>query len=253
MAEPITFDADTYTRLPNFSVRSAVSIAAALLDLSPPVDTAAVRSAKTRLRARVNEAKAILARRGPKSAQSTKDAVALDLAADRAWSALSKRLEAYAMLSDNGNPRVEKSRELLHVLFGGDGLSFVNSSYAEQSATTEALLARIDAESLQRDIEQCAGKDFIELVRALQPEYSAMVREFLARDEQNESLRPAQIALQKSLAQYATAVLGAIDPEDGAHVAAVTAALAPLANAKASVLAASSGGKTTPVVPDDGK
>ena len=253
MAEPTHFDADAYTRLPNFSVRSAISIAAALLDLTPPVESAAVRSAKARLRARMNEAKALLARRAPKDPQPSRDAVALDLAADRAWSALAKRLEAYATLSDNGNPRIQKSRALLHVLFGNDGLSFVNSSYAEQAATTEALLARIDAESLQRDIEQCAGRDFIELVRALQPEYDAMVREFLARDAQNESLRPAQIGLQKVLSQYATAVLGAIDPEDNDHIAAVTTALAPLANAKRSVLAASSGVKSTPGAPDDGK
>lgn len=248
------FDSAGYTRLPNFSVRSAVTIASALLALGAPVTTAAVRTATQRLRARADEAKKLLARRVPRSPKGAQDASELDLAADRAWSALHRRLEGYAMLSDGDNPRIAKSRELIRVLFGDEGLRFVNAPYAEQAAATAAILDRIDAESLTRDLEQCAGKDFIELVRAIQPDYEAMVREFLARDEQNESLRPVQLGLQRALVQYATAVVGAIDLDDEAQITAVVKALAPLANAKAAVLeAAVNGAKKTPDVPADGK
>jgi hypothetical protein len=235
-----SFDPDAFTRLPNFSTRSGVSLATALLDLALPVETDATRRAARRLAQRADEARAALSRRSPKGSAPASAAPAIDLASDRAWSALKLRLEGYAILPVESNARAAKARELLTILFGNEGLSFVNLPYAEQAAATEAILARIDAESLARDIEQCAGKDFIDAVRAMQPKYEAMVREFLARDDKSENLRSVQLALQSALSQYAVAAIGAIDTENPAHIEAITAALAPLGNHKKAVLRSSS-------------
>jgi hypothetical protein len=235
-----SFNPDAFTRLPNFSVRSGVSLASSLLELSLPVESDATRRAARRLAERAAEARAALSRRAPKGSSPASDAPSIDLASDRAWSALKLRLEGYALLPVASNARAAKARELLTVLFGNEGLSFVNLPYAEQAAATEAILARIDAESLARDVEQCAGKDFIDAVRAMQPKYEAMVRDFLARDDKSENLRTVQLALQSALAQYAVAAIGAIDTENPAHLDAVSAALAPLSNHKKAVLRSSS-------------
>lgn len=218
------------------TARSVVRVSGALLELAhPPAKSAEARNA-ARLEQARKKLEAAMDRRGKVSDGGT-DGRTVDLRADRAWGALELRLRAWGSLTGelgDDHAKVTRARELVVALYA-DGTEFLKLPYAEQEVEMDRLLRLIEADSLERDLVALAGREFVDAVKSVQGDYSAMVSSMLARDEQKERVVTLVRDVVRAVENYAGAVIGAVDHEDSADVERVRKLLAPLANHRASV------------------
>lgn len=158
----------------------------------------------------------------------------VDQRADRAWGALELRLRAWVSLGlvlGEDHEKVRKARDLSAALFA-DGLEFLTLPYAEQDVEMDRLLAHIDAASLERDLVSLAGREFVDAIKDVQPDYSAMVSAMLSKDDKQERVVLLVRDVVRAIDAYAAAVIVAIDEEVPAEVAHARTLLAPIANAR---------------------
>lgn len=234
MTDAPVWDPSEYSRVPTLTLRSSIGLGRAFLaSTSDSKETPlVVRKARARLGAVIEKANAALTKR--LSAEHRAKGIEpgeVDVEADQSWGAFRMRLEAYALLPQPKNPRVARSRELVQVLFGGEGLVFLTLPYVEQLSEMESRLAVIDEEELRKELETLVGKEFVEQIHKVQPQYAKMVRDLLTRDEESsENLLAHLRSMQRNLQWFVSAVVGQVDPEDGDSVAAAHKTLLPLRN-----------------------
>jgi len=137
-------------------------------------------------------------------------------------------IEAFSMLPAS-QPLAKRARELLTILFGSEGLSFLKLSYAEQWSIADTMLKRIDEDGLQKDIDDVAGPDFLAHVRTQHAAYGAMAQSIMRRDDATAvNLHEHVRVMGRAIVDYSTKVLGMLDEDAPESVAVVRDALRPL-------------------------
>lgn len=250
------FDPALYMRAPVFSVSEGIALARALQAACPRGMPALVKKAVERLQKRIDAAQqALLERQRAETQLSEEDNRALDREMDGAWSGLRMRLDGYAALPAAEYPRARRAGELSAMLFGSDGLVFLRDSYPVQWTTMETLLARIDKDKLESDIDTLCGPEFLSHIRLLLPRYQRMV-ETIARREQglSHNLAEHRQALARAIVSYATAMCATVDDEDAESIERVMTALRPLDNHRTTAARRGQGSSTRtspeePVIP----
>lgn len=134
------------------------------------------------------------------------------------------RLEAYAMLPAS-IPNAARANELLVILFGDDGLSFLELSYTEQWSVADSILRRIDDEHLGVDIDRLAGPDFLAHIREKHAAYGAMVSAMLRRDDSTTVNLNDHV---RAIVDYVTKIIAHIDNDDPTSALQARVALRPL-------------------------
>jgi hypothetical protein len=248
MTNPVTDWTPYYSLGSSPTARSVLRVGAALVAEADPALSRSVARNAARLDARLKQLSAALDRRGIPSEPGV-DSRAVDLRADHAWAAVELRLRAWLVASDalgESHAKVLRARELTAALFA-DGTDFLKLPYAEQEVEMDRLLRLIDSESLSRDLTSLVGREFVDALALLQPEYASMVAAMLTRDDQKERVVTLLRDAIRAIEQYASSVVGAVDDEDPASVSHVRKLLAPIANYRA--LAAQRDEKSPPDEP----
>jgi len=252
MAAP--FDASLYIRAPIITVSTGVTLANALHDACASGAPAGVKKASKHLKSVADKAEADLAARNRKLGEfSEEDSRQLDNEADRAWGGFRLRLQGLAMLDPETYPRARRAAELEAKVFA-QGSEFLKLEYAAQSTAMSSLLKQIDDDGFQKDIDDLAGKEFLQAIRHVQPCYEAMVKERLRRDKaMGQNLADSVRAIQSAIVNYAQKVLGTIEHDDPDTTEAARVALLPIANFReaAARAAAAEGAPAEPAAPPE--
>lgn len=225
-----SFDPSIYTRAPLINRASGIALAQTLLEAMPKGAPAHVKKAAERLRRAAEDAQAAWAQRQRGTNQpSEEDTRAVDQEADSSWSGLRLRLQGYASLPPQRYPAAKRALELLYILFGTDGLSFLKEQYPIQWANMDTLLKRIEADGLDKEIDQLCGKEFLQQIRDVHPRYAKMVQSMLRReDASGPDLRENLRAISRAVVDYASKVVALVDGDDPESIAMVRAALRPI-------------------------
>lgn len=223
-------DPALYTRPPKMTIEGGMTLCRVLADSCPATMSASVKKAAKRLFEVAEAAQfAYTLRRKAVAKNSPEDARPIDRNADSSWGALRSRLQAYAMLPGETYPDAKRAAEILALLFGEAGLSFLTESYPEQYSIADSVVRRIDSEGMAADIERLAGKEFLENVRAQHIAYGKMVQSVLQREEAiTDDLSEHLRAMGQEIVDYATKVLASIDRDKPATVSAARTALRPI-------------------------
>jgi hypothetical protein len=229
MAAP--FDPALYVRAPIFTMSVGITLAFALVDACPKSAPANVKKACKHLKTVAEKAQSDLAERNRRlGAYSDEDSRTLDNEADRAWGALRMRLQAMGMLNPEVFPKAPRAAQLETSLFA-EGTEFLKAEFASQSTSMASLLQRIDADKLAQDIDELAGKEFLQAVRNVQPRYEAMVKERLRRDNASgQNFAETVRAIQAAIVNYAAKIIGTIEHDDPATTEVARIALLPIHN-----------------------
>lgn len=229
MATP--FDPSLYVRSPIITVSSGATLAIALAEACPKNAPANVKKAAKHLKSVAAKAQADLAERNRSlGVFSDEDSRALDNEADRAWGGLRLRIQAMAMLNAKKYPRAKRASEIETLLFA-EGTEFLKAEYASQRTTMGSILHRIDADNLQKDIDDIAGKEFLQAIRDVQPRYEAMVKERLRRDKATgQNLSDNVREIQAAIVNYASKVIGTIEHDEPETAETARIALLPITN-----------------------
>lgn len=225
-----SLDPALYARAPVITVESGIALCRTLADACPKTMPAGVKKAAKRLTQTADEAQGALALRQKALGRlSEEDVRLLDQAADASWNALRGRLLAYAELPAADYPSARRAADLVTILFGPNGLSFLKDTYPEQWSTADTILKRIDEDSLEVDIDTIAGQEFLQNIRKQHAAYAAMVKAMLQRDGGDTgNLTDHVRALGKAIVNYASKVIGTQDEDDTATIDLARAALRPL-------------------------
>jgi hypothetical protein len=255
MAAP--FDASLYVRAPIVTASTGVTLAHALYDARPKDPPANITKAAKHLKSVADKAKADLAERNRKLGTfSEEDSRELDNEADRAWGGLRLRLQAMAMLDSNKYPRARRAAEIEAKVFA-QGSEFLKAEYSAQSTTMASLLKQINDDGLSGDIDDIAGKEFLQAIKRVQPRYEKMVTERLRRDEaMGQNLADSVRAIQNAIVNYAQKILGTIEHDDPATTEAARLALLPIANFREAAARGAGAGASAseePAAPDGGE
>lgn len=252
------FDASLYTRAPKFSVPAGITLARALVEACPTGMPALVYTARDKLAATADRAQADVAAR-QRVEGSDVDRRGLDRTTDISWEALEERLDAWTKLPVTLSPDVKRAAELLNILFGTgpDRMAFLRESFPVQLTKSEAILARIDKDGLQPDIDRLAGPIFLAHVRTMHAQYDRMVKDSLLADD-DPDMRKHQRALSQAIVRYALALCATVDEDIPGSADKVRTALHAIVqlrtdNARRSASRAGAGeSDTDQPAPDDG-
>lgn len=224
------FDPSVFIRAPIITIESGITLCKTLVDACPKGMPNNVKKARQKLKKVADAAQDALAQRQRELGKiNNEDVRRIDVDADNSWSALRMRLESYASLPTNRYARAARAGELLVILFGSDGLKFLQLRYIEQFSTADAVLSRIDSDGLQKDIDVIAGPEFLEHIRFTHAIYSKMVKAMLSRDNKGDvNLLEHVRGLGRAIVDFAMKVCGTIDEDDPSTVVAVQKALQPI-------------------------
>lgn len=223
-------DPSLYVRPPVMTLAGGITLCRVVADACPAAMPWFVKKGAVRL-AEVAEAAhhAHNSRKKALAKEHDDDVRAIDKTADRSWSALRGRLEMYTLLPADAFPDAKRAEEILASLFGEMGLLFLTTRYPEQHAVADALLRRIDEESLADDIDRIAGKDFLANVRAQHATYGTFVAALFQREDAlSQDLADHVRAMGQALVDYATKVLASIDRDHPSTILAAQVALRPI-------------------------
>jgi hypothetical protein len=246
MAAP--FDPSPYVHAPTITVSSGVTLALALVDAVPKSAPANVKKAAKHLKTAAEQARADLAERNRQLGVFSEEASrVLDNEGDRAWGGLQKRLEGMAMLSPDRFPKAKRASELSAKLFP-EGMEFLKAAYGTQSTKMASILEQIDQDGLQAEIDEIAGKEFLQAIRDVQPRYEAMVKERLRRDKATgQNLADSVRSIQAAIVNYASKMIGTIEHDDPDTAEVARVALLPIANHREAAPLRARGGGGEPV------
>ncbi|HRI63021.1 MAG TPA: hypothetical protein PK156_02255 [Polyangium sp.] len=222
-------DPSLYARAPLMSVEAGIALCRTLVAAKSKSVPNSVKKAATKLGAVADAAQNALALRQKELVKvSDDDARVIDQAGDGSWGALRMRIEACSMLPAS-NPDSKRAAELLMTLFGQEGLSWLKLTYAEQWATADTILRRIDQDGLQKDIDHLAGPAFLAHVRQHHAVYGNMVQALMRRDESTTvNLNDHVRSMGRAIVDYATKVLATVDEDEPDTITSARDALRPL-------------------------
>jgi len=146
-----------------------------------------------------------------------------------AWTSLGSTLEVKAALPSDLSRTADDARELHTKLFP-EGVPFVAVDALTVHGGSMRLIARVDDEGLEPEIERLAGPEFMPVIRKSTKALGEMIG---ARGTKREV--PSTTALQDALAKfgraisaYVVALLAETDLEDPTSVARFLSAIAPI-------------------------
>jgi len=225
-----TFDPALYTSAPRMTLESGITLCRALVSACPQSLPARIQKAAKKLASDTDKAQsALAARQKALGSVSEEDKRLVDQAGDVSWGALRARLSAYATLPVDEYPDAPKAANLVTMLFGDDGLSFLKETYPVQWATADTILKRIEADSLHIDIDRFAGPEFLDNVKKRHAKYGAMVQSILIKTQGAHVDLAAEIrALSHAIVTYATKVCAHVDDDDPTSITEARAALQPI-------------------------
>jgi hypothetical protein len=228
---PTPFDPDPYTTVPTRSAAATLGLARALLSAAPsrPPASQSLRLARLRDRAEQLQLSWVDASRPA----PTEDLRKLDNVLDRRWSALRGRLEACVQLGDDDHaPRAEP---LLGTLFP-TGLDFLKLPYPEQWAQSERRLVLVATDELADEIEALCGEPFLPLLGQAHAAYGEALGITKRKGSPTEAARVLEPLkeLKDAIASYARGVIGTMNEDDPASVAAAQQQLEPIVRARRS-------------------
>lgn len=224
------FDPSLYATVPTRTPGASLSLARGLLSAaaSEPEPPVAKRLAKVRKAAKRLQVAWVEAGR---SNATVSDVRPLDVALDRSWSCLRTRLDGAAQLGDDDH--APRATVLLQTLFP-TGLDFLKLPYAEEWAESERRLAMIKRDGLASELEALAGKPYLPAVKKAHTAYGAALGITDKKAATVDAVRVVEPlrALQAAIGSYARTVVGLVDEDDTASVAAAQEQLEPLLRAK---------------------
>jgi hypothetical protein len=232
MPTPQPLDLSLYVVAPRVSVSAAVSLGIALLSAAPKPAPQPVRRAGARLRESVLGLQQEW-RRQLSLGVSLATPKEADTRVDRAFRALSLRLEALTLLSVEAGPDVEVATRAYQRLFP-DGLRFLNLPHSQQWAHCDRLLATLDEdEELAADVERLVGDVTLGEVHAAQEAYGTVLGITSARENADViSLVEPLEAVRSSIVAYAVQIV-AMQSDDPSRLPAARKALAPIDEVRA--------------------
>lgn len=246
-----TFDSTPYLRAPRGNIRGIVSLSRALVARAPKGASDAIDRTTAKLEDAIEEAERGLTERIRElTPEDFSRQVELDGFADVMWGALRSGLElwkgfehpglarvlevqkkkgAVATALRAGQDKAVRARQLAGKVFVGEGLSFTQRTYSEQSVIMGSILRIIEEDGLAEEIEAVVPPEVLVAIRACQPLYEGMVKERLERNDR----RPTDLAvlrtkLQRAITQYCTAVLTLLDETEPQTLEQVMDALRPI-------------------------
>ena len=224
------FDPAPYSNAPRMSLESGIALARALVAACPKTMPARIHKAAQKLAQHTDNAQAKLAlRQTALGSISEEDKRLVDQAGDGSWGALRGRLLAYAMLPAAEYPDAKRAGELVVILFGDDGLSFLTESYPVQWTTADTILKRVDDAGLSPDIDRIAGPEFLDNIRKRHAKYGAMVQSILIKTNQIHVDLAAEVrALGHAIVAYSTKVCAHVEDDDPNTITDARAALQPI-------------------------
>jgi hypothetical protein len=250
------FDPSGYTRAPNLTIATALTLATTLVSACPKGAPPNAKKACKKLQTVAASAQAAWTDRKRELGATTEGGdPLLDQEADTSWSALRMRLQAYAMLPADRYPLAARAAAILVVLFGAEGLEFLKSAYVAQVATMATILKLIDDDQLQAEIDEIAGAEFLGQIRHVQPRYDAMVKAMLKKDAASgQNLLEHVRAVQRAIVDYATKICATVDEDDEETIVSARDALRPIDNHREAQAQRTSAGAApaTPAPPAEG-
>lgn len=227
-------DLSLYVTAPRLSVPVAVALAIALLSATPKSATQAVRRAAVRMRGTVLELQQEWRRHVAAGLGSLVTPRRADSRVDRAFRAMSMRIEALTLLDAEASPDVEVAT-LAHERLFPEGLRFLALPYPQQWAHCDRLLATLgDDETLAADVERLVGDTVLTEVRAAQEAYGEALGITAARESvETISLVGPLDAVRNAIVGYAVQII-AMQSDDPARLPAARKALAPIDELRAS-------------------
>lgn len=243
MPTPQPLDLSLYVVAPRVSVPAAVSLGIALLAATPKPAPQTVRRAATRLRESVVALQQDWRRQISAGVMSLATPKEVDNRVDRAYRAMSMRLEALTILSTEAGPDVEVATRAYLRLFP-DGLRFLNLPHSQQWAHCDRLLATIDDdEELAADVERLVGETTLTEVRAAQQAYGTVLGITSAKESADAvSLVEPLEAVRSAIVSYAVQLV-AMQSDDPSRLPSVRKALAPIDDVRAAQAAQAAQGR----------
>ena len=246
-----TFDSTPYQRAPRGNLEAIVSLAGALVEHAPTGVADTVDRSAASLEAVITEAEDGLATRRRESAPvDVSRELELDAGADVLWNALRSGLESKVAFAHVGVAHVlaaqpkrspvatalraaqrkaERARTLLGVLFPDGSIEFTQRTFPEQAVSMATILRIIEDDELAGDIDALVGPELLVALRALQPEYQAMVDARLVRDRRSTTdLNLLRQKLTRAIGRHCNAVLALLDEKDPDSLPLVLQALRPV-------------------------
>lgn len=221
-----SLDAGLYDTVPQTTAAGIVALVRATLVASEGLGYAPARKALRRLRDKGEALRLLHA-----AVQVTPEKVdrrSADLAMDRAWQALERRLASYAELAPEFAADQAEAGEVHRLLFPS-GTAFLARPYAEQWAEGEAIFHRIAARELEGAIDRFVGAPFLAQARARHAAYGealAITKAQAAPTPEERIVEPLREA-RAALTTYARVLVAAVDNEELDPKLAI-AALAPI-------------------------
>lgn len=221
-----------YTVIPTLDVATMVTLATELLHRVPDAPAPGVRKAARKVRTSLEALRAGWHEPGQAPAAEGERRVA-DLAADSAWSALQRRMAAYAQLPHERYPEAIEAAQLGVLLFP-DGLRFLTLPWKAQWAEGDKRLRQIDEQGLAAAIERLAGRMFLDEIRRTHEAYGKVlgVSAPLPEAPAPATLGEPLLELRRALKRYAVQVVATADEDSADSVRAVERALAPIEEAR---------------------
>jgi hypothetical protein len=227
-------DLSLYITAPRLSVPTAVALGIALLSATPKPAPQAVRRAAVRVRGAVLELQHEWRRHVAAGLESVATPRRADSRVDRAFRAMSMRIEALTLLDTEASPDVGVAR-LAHQRLFPEGLRFLTLPYPQQWAHCDRLLATLgDDEALGADVERLVGDTVLAEVRAAQTAYGETLGITAARESvETVSLVGPLDAVRSAIVGYTLQII-AMQSDDPARLPAARKALAPIDELRAS-------------------
>jgi len=226
----VPFDPIPFAHAPSVTVSTGITLANALVNACPKDAPANVKKAAAYLKSVAELARTDLADRNRQLGTfPDEDSRGLDNEADRCWGGLRLCVQGRAMLRQDVYPKAKLAAEIETKLFA-QGTEFLKAEYASQSSSMAALLQRIDADKMEKDINA---------IRDVQPRYEAMVEERLRRDAASgQNLTERVRSIQNAIVNYASKVVGSVEHDDPKTAEAARLALLPIVNHREAAAAA---------------
>lgn len=234
-------------RVPNVSAYGLARLGRAVLRALPEGMAAMVEAVAAELELSVERIEAALADRLRElNVESQVSEADFDRAVDGLWGdlshqllrwerythrglgALSDKLEQEAELDEPAD-RARRGRAMHERLFGASGLEFRGLPFLEQAGAMAAILRIIDEDELTEEIDELAGPEPLQALRACQQRYEEMTEARLVRERgYAANLNELRAELREQISRYNAVVYASTDPEDPESLARAWAALRPV-------------------------
>lgn len=239
-------NAGALVSLPMTNADELLSLVTTMLTIAREVDIPSARKARARLEAAGAELGRLLGEQlkasGQPVAQGSRKAI--DVAADRLWSAFEAWLDGWARI-DDGDPLAARAEELYRVIFGA-GLGFLTVRMPVQWAESQKRLDVLLAAEVRALVEALGGARFLQRLPVVHAEYGAAIGITRVAAPPPSPVRVAEAFEQarNTLRDYLAKVTASVEPDEPETEAAARRVLQPLMELRAG--RAASGGASTP-------